>query len=56
LLAYLPSITYRASRWSGRPSRAAEGPGGNEQHVLAYLLKKGAPTGSDGQTRHKIAA
>jgi len=39
-----------------RPSEGGEGPGGNEQHVLTYLLKHGAPTGPEGQTRHKIAA
>ena len=33
-----------------------EGPGGNEQHVLTYLLKKGAPMGPNGQTTHKIDA
>jgi hypothetical protein len=38
------------------PRVSGEGPGGNEQHVLTYLLKSGAPTGADGQTRQKIAA
>jgi len=38
------------------PKVPGEGPGGNEQHVLTYLLRTGAPTGPDGQTRHKIAA
>jgi hypothetical protein len=38
------------------PRVSGEGPGGNEQHVLTYLLKSGAPTGPSGQTRHKIAA
>src|SRR5271163_5237998 len=37
-----------------KPSQGGEGPGGNEQHVLKYLLTKGAPTGSQGQTTHKI--
>jgi len=37
------------------PRVAGEGPGGNEQHVLTYLLNTGAPTGTNGQTRHKIA-
>jgi|HubBroStandDraft_5_1064220.scaffolds.fasta_scaffold202155_2 hypothetical protein len=39
-----------------KPTTPGEGPGGNEQHVLTFLLKTGAPTGPDGQTRHKIAA
>jgi hypothetical protein len=38
------------------PRVGGEGPGGNEQHVLTYLLKSGAPTGPKGQTRQKIAA
>ena len=38
------------------PRAGGEGPGGNEQHVLTYLLKHGAPTGSNGQARHKISA
>jgi hypothetical protein len=38
------------------PRVPGEGPGGNEQHVLTFLLKKGAPTGTDGQSRHKIVA
>jgi hypothetical protein len=38
------------------PRVPGEGPGGNEQHVLTFLLKKGAPTGPQGQSRHKIAA
>ena len=33
-----------------------EGPGGNEQSVLTYLLNKGAPLGPDGKTRDKIVA
>jgi hypothetical protein len=36
--------------------KGGEGPGGNEQQVLAYVLKKGAPTGPKGKARHKIAA
>jgi hypothetical protein len=39
-----------------KPQNGGEGPGGNEQHVLTYLLKKGAPFGPQGQTTHKIAA
>jgi hypothetical protein len=39
-----------------KPSQGGEGPGGNEQHVLKYLLTKGAPTGAQGQTTHKIDA
>ena len=38
------------------PRVPGEGPGGNEQHVLTYLLKTGAPTGPQGAARHKIAA
>lgn len=39
-----------------KPSRGGEGPGGNEQHVLTYLVKRGAPVGPTGQGVHKIAA
>jgi hypothetical protein len=38
------------------PKQGGEGPGGNEQHVLTYILKQGAPFGPDGQQRHKITA
>jgi hypothetical protein len=38
------------------PRVGGEGPGGNEQHVLTYLLRRGAPTGPNGGTLHKIAA
>jgi hypothetical protein len=38
------------------PRVAGEGPGGNEQHVLTYLLQSGAPVGPKGQARQKIAA
>ncbi len=38
------------------PNTPGEGPGGNEQHVLKYLLRKGAPLGKDGKTTNKIAA
>jgi len=38
------------------PRVGGEGPGGNEQHILTYLLKTGAPFGPSGQTKHKIAA
>jgi hypothetical protein len=38
------------------PREGGEGPGGNEQHVLKYLLNQGAPIGPAGQSRHKIAA
>jgi hypothetical protein len=38
------------------PHVGGEGSGGNEQHVLTYLLKKGAPTGPNAQNTHKIAA
>jgi len=37
------------------PRKGGEGPGGVEQDVLTYLLKKGAAMGT-GKTRHKIAA
>lgn len=39
-----------------KPSKGGEGPGGNEQKVLKYLLTKGAPTGASGSTMNKIAA
>ena len=39
-----------------KPSAGGEGPGGNEQHVLKYILQKGAPFGPTGKTVHKIAA
>ena len=38
------------------PKQGGEGPGGNEQHVLTYLLRTGAPFGPSGQSTHKIAA
>ena len=38
------------------PRVSGEGPGGNEQHVLSYWLKKGAPVGSNGATTQKISA
>jgi hypothetical protein len=38
------------------PRVAGEGPGGNEQHMLTYLLRNGAPMGPTGATRQKIAA
>jgi len=38
------------------PRVPGEGPGGNEQKVLTYLLNKGAPMGPAGKQRHKIAA
>jgi len=36
------------------PKQGGEGPGGNEQHVLTYLLNSGAPFGPAGKSRHKI--
>jgi len=36
------------------PKQGGEGPGGNEQHVLEYILTKGAPFGPAGTARHKI--
>lgn len=39
-----------------KPREGGEGPGGNEQHVLTYILKNGAPYGPDGKQRHKLAA
>jgi len=38
------------------PRAGGEGPGGNEQHVLTYLLNKGAPSGPKGAARQKISA
>jgi hypothetical protein len=38
------------------PQQGGEGPGGNEQHVLTYVLRKGAPYGPNAQQRHTIAA
>ena len=38
------------------PRVPGEGPGGNEQHVLTYLLQQGAPIGPTGAASHKIAA
>jgi hypothetical protein len=38
------------------PQTPGEGPGGNEQNVLTYLLNSGAPTGPAGQSRNRIAA
>ena len=38
------------------PNTPGEGPGGNEQHVLTYLLRTGAPIGPDGAGRQKLAA
>lgn len=38
------------------PRVPGEGPGGNEQHVLTYLLQHGAPMGPTGASQHKISA
>jgi hypothetical protein len=38
------------------PNQGGEGPGGNEQHVLTYILRQGAPFGPKGNQRHKITA
>lgn len=38
------------------PNTPGEGPGGNEQHLLTFILRTGAPTGPDGAGRQKIAA
>jgi hypothetical protein len=38
------------------PRVPGEGPGGNEQHVLTYILNTGAPTGPNGQTVDKLVA
>jgi hypothetical protein len=35
------------------PQKGGEGPGGNEQKVLEYILTTGAPAGPAGQSRHK---
>jgi hypothetical protein len=39
-----------------KPSQGGEGPGGNEQHVLTYIHKTGAPIGPDGPPVDKILA
>jgi len=39
-----------------KPSQGGEGPGGNEQRVLTYLLKSGAPAGPAGKEHVKITA
>ena len=38
------------------PKNPASDQGGNEQHVLQFLLRKGAPTGPDGKSQDKIVA
>ncbi len=38
------------------PEHRGEGPGGNEQKVLEYILKNGAPFGPAGESRHRILA
>jgi hypothetical protein len=38
------------------PTQPGEGPGGNEQKVLKYLVRTGAPAGPDGEQKLKIAA
>jgi len=38
------------------PKAGGEGPGGNEQHVLTYILRSGAPAGPGAKSRLKIAA
>jgi hypothetical protein len=38
------------------PKAGGEGPGGNEQSVLTYILKTGAPIGPTGAGRQKITA
>ena len=38
------------------PTQGGEGPGGNEQNVLKYLMQTGAPCGPAGTTRDKLAA
>jgi hypothetical protein len=39
-----------------KPSQGGEGPGGNEQHVLTYIHKTGAPIGPNGPPVDKILA
>jgi hypothetical protein len=39
-----------------QPSQGGKGPGGNEQKVLTYILKKGAPAGPNGTQVKKIHA
>jgi hypothetical protein len=38
------------------PSKGGEGPGGNEQKVLTYILRQGAPSGPNGTQVKKIEA
>jgi len=38
------------------PRVGGEGPGGNEQKLLTYILRTGAPTGPTGQTANKLTA
>jgi hypothetical protein len=38
------------------PKAGGEGPGGNEQNVLTYILRSGAPTGPAGKTVNKLTA
>jgi hypothetical protein len=38
------------------PKVPGEGPGGNEQKLLTYILNKGAPIGPSGATTQKISA
>jgi hypothetical protein len=38
------------------PASSGPGPGGNEQHVLKFLLRTGAPIGPNGASRDKIVA
>jgi len=38
------------------PAKGGEGPGGNEQKLLTFVMNKGAPAGAAGQDRLKIAA
>ena len=37
------------------PAQGGEGPGGNEQHVLSFITRTGAPYGPNGSQRHKLA-
>jgi hypothetical protein len=38
------------------PATPGEGPGGNEQHLLKYVLRSGAPIGNGNKSVHKIVA
>jgi len=47
-------LYHHACGWN--PSQSGEGPGGNVQSVLTFLLRIGAPTGSFGASAERISA